>query len=158
MARRPGLRRSMGTASLTNSVLFGQLLFLLVGYSHAFYSDALRWNFCHVSAVLDEPVRAWYCGLSSLLPGAALVALEVCRDAPARRVRTFLAAVTALGVLLTCAVSESAWWSLHAGAACATFAAGIALVALVSPRRALRLMGACAVTGTLQGLKILEAR
>ena len=90
MARRPRpLRRSMGTASLTNSVLLGQLLFLLVGYSHAFYSDALRWNFCHVSAVLDEPVRAWYCGLSSLLPGAALVALEVCRDAPARRVRTF---------------------------------------------------------------------
>ena len=70
---------------------------MLVGYTHALFYSELRWASCHVSAMLDGPNRALMCALTSILPGSALVCLEIGRPAaPARQLRTVLAAVTAL--------------------------------------------------------------
>lgn len=150
----PGCRRLPSHAFLTGSVLVGQAVFLIVGYVHALVHSQLRWTACHVSAVLDEPDRALMCGLASVLPGTALVCLEIGRDAPARRLRVALAVSTAMGILLTCAVSESVWFSLHASATCVTFGAGMLLAWIAAPSRAALLTAAGCVTGICQGLKL----
>lgn len=150
----PACRRLPSHDFLTGSVLVGQAVFLLVGYAHALVHSQLRWAACHISAVLDEPDRALMCGVASVLPGAALVCLEIGRDAPARRLRVALAVSTAVGILITCAVSESVWFSLHASATCVTFGAGMLLAYIACRERAALLTAAGFVTGICQALKL----
>ena len=61
---------------------------------------------------------------------------------------------TAVGILITCAVSESVWFSLHASATCVTFGAGMLLAYIACRERAALLTAAGCVTGICQALKL----
>jgi hypothetical protein len=126
------------------------------------WMQQLSWSNCHVSAMLDDDVRAPLCSIISLLSLWFLVGLEMSRAIGLLRERLCLAVVCGLGILVTCVIREGAWWHAHAASAVVAFAAGLALVLIItmcypgSYKSALALSVVSVITGTLQSLSILQ--
>ena len=151
------------------------------GYLDAIVAGDIAMDRVHISAVLDHDRRSVTSALVSIVCSGALVGLEVTRctngpkphaskHAPYSRERASLATICGAGILVVCLVRESSFFLVHAGAAAVAFGAAVMLVwlnALLVPleeaasrKRALRLAfglsAICCVTGTAQGLSIIE--
>lgn len=155
------------------------------GYIDAIVTNDISMDRVHISAVLDHDRRSVTSALVSIICSGALVGLEVTRrsnghaDGPKQRAsrhtpysreRISLATCCGAGILVVCLVRESSFFFVHAGAAAVAFGAAVMLVwlnALLVPleeaasrKRALRLAfglsAICCITGTAQGLSIIE--
>lgn len=128
-AEQPSYRGKL--AYLTVAVVASQITFIGVAYAHALLHQQVTADTFHISSVLDDDVRSVLCAAVGVFGFCAMVALELTRVMPRPILRTALAAASGSGIVLTCAVRESAYLNGHRLSAVLAFGAAFALVWVV---------------------------